>query len=170
MMENQKSLSASMEDYLETIWLIKQELGVVRVRDIARARDVALPSVNSALKNLSRLHLVKHDRYEFVELTSKGSQAAKRIYERHLILRQFLKEVLGVDKKTAEKDACKLEHSLSPESLERLTRFMDFIRTCPSEMKFGKKQKDLFLKNAKSRSGEKGNKRRHNSQGLKKDE
>lgn len=138
MRANEKSLSASMEDYLETIWLIKQEIGVVRVRDIAKARKVALPSVNSALKNLSRLHLVKHDKYEFVELTPRGNQAAKRIYDRHLILRRFLREVLGVDKKIAEEDACKIEHSLSPESLERLTKFMDFIRTCPSDMKFGK--------------------------------
>ena len=141
MRANEKSLSASMEDYLETIWLIKQELGVVRVRDIAKARDVALPSVNSALKNLSRLHLVKHDKYEFVELTSKGIQAAKRIYDRHIILRRFLKEVLGVDKNRAEEDACKLEHALSPESLEKLTKFMDFIRTCPSELKFTKESK-----------------------------
>ena len=79
MRANEKNLSASMEDYLETIWLVKKKLGVVRVRDIAKAREVALPSVNSALKNLSRLHLVKHDKYEFVELTSKGSQKAKRI-------------------------------------------------------------------------------------------
>ncbi len=143
MRANEKSLSASMEDYLETIWLIKKKLGVVRVRDIAKAREVALPSVNSALKNLSRLHLVKHDKYEFVELTLKGNQAGKRIYDRHLILRRFLKEVLRVGKKTAEEDACKIEHSLSPESLERLTKFMDFISTCPSEMKFGTGLKSL---------------------------
>ena len=141
MRANEKSLSASMEDYLETIWLIKKELGVVRVRDIAKARDVALPSVNSALKNLIRLHLVKHDKYEFVELTPKGNQAAKRIYDRHIILRRFLKEVLGVDKNRAEEDACKLEHALSSESLEKLTKFMDFIRTCPSELKFTKESK-----------------------------
>jgi len=159
-MKNEKSLSASMEDYLETIWLIKEKVGVVRVRDIAKARDVALPSVNNALKNLSRLRLVKHDKYEFVELTAKGSQAAKRIYDRHLILRRFLKEVLGVDKKRAEEDACKLEHALSPESLERLTKFMDFIRTCPSELKFVAGEDKVSLKDSKKRRNKKVSKRK----------
>jgi DtxR family Mn-dependent transcriptional regulator len=137
-MTKKKTLTPSMEDYLETIWLIKKKVGVVRVRDIAKAREVALPSVNSALKNLSRLHLVKHDKYEFVELTPEGNLAAKKIYDRHLILTEFLKEILGVDKKTAEEDACKIEHTLSSKSLEKLIKFMDFIRSCPSEMKFTK--------------------------------
>jgi len=137
-MPKEKTLSASMEDYLETVWLIKRRKGVVRVRDIAKARGVALPSVNSALKNLSRSQLVRHARYEFVELTSKGDAAAKKVHDRHLILRAFLTEVLGVDRKTAEEDACKIEHALSSRSLERLTKFMDFIRSCPSEMKFGR--------------------------------
>ena len=132
-----KDLTASMEDYLETIWLIKKKVGVVRVRDIAKARGVALPSVNSALKNLSRFLLVKHDRYEFVELTPKGTLAAQKIHSRHLILSRFLEEVLGVEKKTAEKDACRIEHSLSSESLKRLIEFMDFIRISPSWMKLG---------------------------------
>jgi DtxR family Mn-dependent transcriptional regulator len=148
-MTKEKTLTPSMEDYLETIWLIKKKVGVVRVRDIAKAREVALPSVNNALKNLSKLHLVKHDKYEFVELTPKGNLAAKKIYDRHLILTEFLKEILGVDKETAEADACKIEHTLSSESLEKLIKFMDFIRTCPSEMKFSK-ESEVSLRKRKS--------------------
>lgn len=135
-MTKKVSLSASMEDYLETIWLLERRVAVVRVRDIAKARAVALPSVNNALKNLSKSHLVKHDRYEFVELTSRGNLAAQKIHGRHLILSRFLQEVLGVDKKTAEEDACKIEHSFSPESLERLIKFMDSVQSWPPEMKF----------------------------------
>jgi DtxR family Mn-dependent transcriptional regulator len=130
-----------MEDYLEAIWLVKKKRGVVRVRDIAEARGVALSSVDNALKNLSQSHLVKHDRYEFVELTPQGNEAAKQIHDRHLVLSKFLQEVLGVDKKTAEEDACKIEHTLSPESLKRLIKFMEFLRTSPPEMRFGTKEK-----------------------------
>lgn len=150
-----KDLTASMEDYLETIWLIKKKVGVVRVRDIAKARGVALPSVNSALKNLSKYLLVKHDRYEFVELTPKGILAAQKIHDRHLVLSRFLEEVLGVEKKTAEEDACRIEHTLSSKSLERLIKFMDFIRKCPSEMKFGKEQDDISSKGSKDQSKKK---------------
>jgi len=147
-----KDLTASMEDYLETIWLIKKKVGVVRVRDIAKARGVALPSVNNALKNLCKLLLVKHDRYEFVELTPKGSLAAQKIHGRHLILSRFLEEVLGVEKKTAEEDACRIEHALSSESLERLTEFMDFSRILPSRMKSGRgKQASLKKRKGQSR-------------------
>lgn len=158
-MRKSPKLSSNMEDYLEAILLIKNKKGVVRVRDIARARGVALPSVNSALKTLAKLFLIKHDRYEFVEFTPKGSIIAKKVYNRHLILTKFLKDILGVDKKIAEEDACKMEHALSPKSLERLIKFMEFLETCSSKEKFFSTRNRAFIKKPKRklRKGKKKN-------------
>lgn len=159
-MKKRLKLSPNMEDYLEAILLIKNKKRVVRVRDIAKAKGVAFSSVNSALKTLAKLLLIEHDRYEFVDFTPKGNIIAKKIYNRHLILTKFLKDILGVDKKTAEEDACKMEHTLSPKSLDRLIKFMEFLKTCSSEEKFfsaqgtsvQKKQKEKLRRRKEDRS------------------
>ncbi|HDN97718.1 MAG TPA: metal-dependent transcriptional regulator, partial [bacterium] len=75
--------------------------------------------------------LIVHEHYGYIELTSEGINKAKALYEKHLMLKKFLHQILGVDEKIAENDACKIEHYLSKETLERIIKFIDFIETCP---------------------------------------
>jgi len=123
-------LTPNMEDYLEAVAVLKRETGVVRVKDIGRLLNVKNPSVNSALNILSNAGLVKHERYGYVDLTQEGEIAANDVIARHSAIVRFLTVVLDVDYKTAEKDACKMEHSMSKEVYEKLIKFMDFIETC----------------------------------------
>ena len=123
-------LTPSMEDYLEAIHELSGEKRVVRIKDIARRMGVRMPSVTGALKTLGGRGLVAHERYEDVELTPTGERIAKGVLERHRQIRGFLMHVLGMPEATAEEEACKLEHSVAPETLERLVEFVGRVLGC----------------------------------------
>lgn len=129
--EYRAEYSPSMEDYLEAIANLREERKVVRVNQIGQALEVKMPSVTSALKKLADEGLVEHERYGYVELTAKGEGIAKETIRRHRALKRFFVEALGVDQKTAEEDACKVEHIISPLSMERLVKFLEFMEACP---------------------------------------
>ena len=120
-----EKLSPNMEDYLETIYLLELERGNVRVKDIAEKMEITMPSVSSALKNLEKQGFVSHDRYDLVVLTPQGARVAEEVYRRHGVIRDFLSQVLGLDDEIAEKDACGMEHIISPETLESLARYLE---------------------------------------------
>lgn len=117
-------LTASMEDYLEAIYLLEHERGNVRVKDVAMMMDITMPSVSGAIKNLERQGLVEHAKYDLIVLTPEGMRAAEEVYRRHRLITAFFSRVLGLDEAIAEKDACGIEHILSPETLESLSRYM----------------------------------------------
>ena len=116
--------TASMEDYLEAIMLLDRKRGGATVTSISRFLDVKKPSVTAALSKLSESGLAEHQRYGAVALTPEGRRTARDVYHRHTTLLHFLTDVLGVDAPTAEDDACKLEHSLSSTSVDKLTDFV----------------------------------------------
>ena len=112
-------MTESLENYLEMVSFLADE-GEVRVTDIASRLDVSKPSVLTALKTLEEQGLLEHKRYGAVSLTSKGKTRAAQIRERHRFLTAFLRDILGVTPQTAEKDACKMEHLLSEETLNKM--------------------------------------------------
>jgi len=131
MVKNVLTISPSLEDYLEGIFILKQKKKIVRVKDLARYLKVKAPSVIDALKKLKEKNLIVHEYYGYIELTQEGVNKAKTLYERHIMLKKFLHQILRMDEKIAEKDACKIEHYLSKETLERIIKFINFIETCP---------------------------------------
>ena len=112
-------MTQSLEDYLEMVSFLADE-GEVRVTDIAIRLGVSKPSVLTALKNLEEQGLLEHARYRTVNLTKKGAVMAAEIRDRHSFLTAFLEEVVQVSPETAEKDACKMEHLLSEETLKKM--------------------------------------------------
>jgi len=123
--------SPGMEDYLESISMLAQGGKVVRVTQISKALGVKKPSVTSALKKLSKEELVEHERYGYVKLTDEGQKIAENVFRCHETLRHFLAEILGIDPKMAAEDACKMEHAVSPATLKRLAKFVDFVLNRP---------------------------------------
>lgn len=138
----QREQSPSMEDYLEMIAMLREEGGVARVSQISQRLKVKMPSVTSALKKLSEKGLVEHERYGYVELTAEGDRVAEEVLRRHKALSRFFAEALDIDQETAEEDACRIEHVISPLSLERVIKFIEFIEACPlGEANFPKRYK-----------------------------
>jgi DtxR family Mn-dependent transcriptional regulator len=144
-------MSSSLEDYLETIYLLVQEQGFARVKDVARARDVKAASVSIALRKLAEMDLVRYERREYIALTPSGEEAGRRVFSRHRLLSRFFEEVLRMPPKSASEQACLMEHSLTDESMDRMVSFFEFLAACPSvvesfhqcPMVHGKKGADL---------------------------
>jgi len=124
-------LSSSLEDYLEAVLDLVRTGRVARVRDIARRLGVGMPSVSVALKTLSARGLVNYDPYQVVTLTQRGEQLGQEITHRHTVLQGFLTDVLGVEAGVAQSNACRMEHAIDDEVLERLGDFAEFIQRCP---------------------------------------
>jgi DtxR family Mn-dependent transcriptional regulator len=112
-------MTQSLEDYLEMVSFLADD-GEVRVTDIAARLAVSKPSVLTALKVLEEQGLIEHERYRSVTLTGKGTVQAAEIRGRHHFLTAFLREVVGVSPENAEKDACKMEHILTDETLKKM--------------------------------------------------
>ena len=112
-------LYASGEDYLETILILHREMGMVRSVDVARHMDVSKPSVCHAVAVLQEGGFLAVDGDHFLHLTEQGRIIAEKIYERHRVFTDRLIEA-GVDPKTAEADACRIEHVISEETFRRL--------------------------------------------------
>lgn len=127
----QQQLSASMEDYLEAILRLIKNSGSARSRDIAKMLGVKAASVTGALKILAERKLINYAPYEMISLTQNGRINAEKIIETHTILKDFFVNILGVDEKTADSGACRLEHNIPKKITERLIRFMEFTESSP---------------------------------------
>lgn len=117
-------LSSSLQDYLEKILELEETGETVRVTDIANKLKIAKASVNQTILKLKQQGFVTHQTYGPVELTEKGRVVAINIKRRHIKLRQFLVEVLKVEPEIAEQDACRMEHNISPQTIDKLTEFL----------------------------------------------
>ena len=124
----EKIITPTMEDYLEAIYSLGKERRVVRVKNIAKRIGVKMPTVTNMLKSLSQKGFIEYEKHEFLELTQKGRKVGKEMDRRHQIIRNFLTDILKIDSVVADEEACKIEHGMSSETLERLTQFIDFIQ------------------------------------------
>lgn len=113
------SVNESGEMYLETILRLQQESGSVHAVDIAEALKVSKPSVSRAVQILLDNDYITLDNHKVISLTDSGKKLAASIFERHEILTQFLTSI-GVSPKTAEADACRMEHIISKETFNKI--------------------------------------------------
>ena len=116
-------IQESAENYLETILILKDRLGIVRSVDIVNELGFTRASVSVAMKKLRECGYVSVDSDGFITLTKAGLEVAHKMYERHGILEDFLVSI-GVDGKTAADDACRIEHVISGSSFEKIKEFM----------------------------------------------
>ena len=112
-------IQESAENYLETILVLSQTHPYVRSIDIANEMGFSKPSVSVAMKNLRENGYIHMDADGYITLTEKGREIAEMIYERHTLISSWL-VTLGVEKKTAIEDACRIEHVISAESFEAI--------------------------------------------------
>ena len=104
---------------MEAVLVLQQKQGMVRSVDVARHLEVTKPSVCHAVATLRNGGFLTMDSDYFLHLTDVGREVAEQIYEKHRFFTDQLIEA-GVDPKTAERDACRMEHVISQESFERL--------------------------------------------------
>lgn len=112
-------LRASGEDYLEAVLMLQKKNGMVRSIDFARHMEVSKPSVSRTVAILQEGGFLTVDSDYFLHLTEAGQEVAGKIYERHLFFTEQLMAA-GVDRETAEQDACRIEHAISESSFRQL--------------------------------------------------
>lgn len=120
----ESEMTASLEDYLEAIFVLQQRGLEVRVTDIAAFLGLSKPSVNRAVGNLRDAGYLEHESYGTVTLTPAGEERANRVLTRHKLFKRFLAKTLGVEEATAEEDACRMEHVVSAETIDRLCAYL----------------------------------------------
>ncbi|MCR4441382.1 MAG: metal-dependent transcriptional regulator [Peptococcaceae bacterium] len=129
-------ISNALEDYLETILNLSEQKSAVRTTDLAVHMQVAKPTVTETVKSLVNHGLLRHEKYGPLELTEKGRQKALKIRYRHTILKKFLTDILGVKPETANREACLMEHAISPDTADKLAQFLENICNNAIEKKY----------------------------------
>lgn len=115
----------SGEDYLENILILKKEKGTVRSIDVATKMGYSKPSVSRAMHILKNAGLIDMDESGHITLTESGSVLAEKVYERHLVITEYLTRILGVSEEVAKEDACKIEHDLSDETYGKIKELVE---------------------------------------------
>ena len=113
------------EDYLKIISSIIEEKGYAKVKDVAKELKLGPSTVTGMFKKLDKEGYINYEKYGGVTLTEKGKEIANMTREKYSMLKDFLMN-LGLDEKTAEEDACKVEHILNPETAQTLEKFIEF--------------------------------------------
>ena len=129
--ENTEGLSASLEDYLEVIFHLEQSNRVARAKDIADQMNVQRASVTGALRALAGRGLINYSPYSYITLTDSGRDIARDVIRRHKALKEFFMSTLQLGPEDAEANACRIEHAIAPQAIERLVHFLEFIKICP---------------------------------------
>lgn len=139
------TLTASLEDYLETIKMLIDEdpHGHAHTSYIAKRLNVKMPSVTNALGVLHRNGYIHYDTNYPVTLTPLGEQTAKRILRRHHVLSNFLEDILQMQKEEASDLACKIEHVISDNFILRLELLSSSISTSDQAEEILKRMKQL---------------------------
>ena len=120
-------ITKRLEEYLERIYSITKQKGYARAKDIVKEMNVSPSTVTEILQKLGREGFINYEKYGGVTLTRKGKEIVKNLERRHKILRDFF-ILLGIDRKVADEDACKIEHIASDKTMEVLTKFVEFIQ------------------------------------------
>ena len=126
MNHNKHKSEESVQDYLETIYVLNKTQSYVRSIDIANEMSYSKPSVSVAMKNLRTNGLIEVSDEGHITLTASGHEIAHSVYERHSLMTTFL-VYLGVDPAIAKEDACMMEHDISEESFEALKKHIQSL-------------------------------------------
>ena len=124
----------SAETYLETIFVLGQDGKKVRSVDVANELAYSRPSISNAMKNLREKGFIEVSQNGHISLTKTGLEIAESMYERHILISDWL-IFLGVDKKTAVHDACRMEHAMSEESFAAIKKHIEDGRAYPSAVR-----------------------------------
>lgn len=121
-------ITSGLEDYLELIFNSIQEGKNIKAVDIANTFNISRPSVSEALIRLADMDLIIYEGRKGIAITKKGEEEAKKIIKKHSVLCNFFNEILNIDFETATKNACKIEHVVDDNVIEKIEKFTAFCK------------------------------------------
>ncbi len=126
-----KLITPTIEEYLEAIYILTSEDAPAISARVAERMGVSAPTMTDTLKRMVSSGYVTVSKNKEICLTDKGREQAEALVRRHRLSERWLTDVLGLDWSKAHQEACKLEHAISPEVEEQLSRVLDYPSTCP---------------------------------------
>lgn len=123
-----ETLSSGLEDYIEAIYVAHLNQIPLKGADLARKLEVSRASVSEALSKLVTKGLIKYNSYEAIALTPEGIELARVVYNKHHILKNFFELVLDIPAAEAGDNACKIEHIISQNILDKMIKFTEFCQ------------------------------------------
>ncbi len=127
-MQTAKKLTSGLEDYLEEIYIAHLNDTPLKGAELARKLNISRASVSEALSRLVEKKFINYSSYEAISLTDSGIEAARKVYEKHYIIKDFFEKVLGITPKEAGDNACKIEHIISQNILDKMVNFTSFCQ------------------------------------------
>lgn len=129
MKKDGKSLTASMEDYLEMIYRLSLNTNVIRINELSTSLNVHPPSATKMVQKLADLNLINYTKYGFLTLTDDGKSIGELLLKRHHTIETFLK-LLGL-KEGILNETEKIEHTINENTLQCLSDYVDFLKNNP---------------------------------------
>ena len=145
MCQNSSNLSSGLEDYIEAIYVAYINQTPLKGADLARKLNITRASVSEALAKLVAKKLIKYNSYEAITITKEGIEEAQKVYKKHHILKDFFEQVLFVSSDMASDNACRIEHIISQDILDRIE---NFTKICKENKNLSNTIKNEILKNA----------------------
>ena len=139
------NLSASLEDYLELICNLLETSQSVKAVEIAKKLNISRASVSEALMKLAQKNLIIYEGHKGITITEAGLKLAQEVIDKHNVFTAFCEETLGLNKETAEENACKIEHVIDDEVFKRIKLFQKY---CSENKEFINKFKKGLKKEA----------------------
>lgn len=118
---NDRELTDKLDDYLEAIFVLsKSKNQPVRIKEIASWLKLNKTTVVATMKKLKERNMIKQEHYGAIFLTEEGKKRAETLYSKHLVIKNFLVQVLGIEEWIADKEACGIEHLLSDHTIQKM--------------------------------------------------
>lgn len=127
--KGKKLLTNSMEDYLEMIYRSSRKEGYIRINTLAEALNVQAPSASKMVQKLTKLGLLKYEKYGIIQLTEDGEKIGRFLLNRHRIIEEFLKTI-GVEENILLNTEL-IEHNVTTGALSKIEMLNDFFRSNP---------------------------------------
>jgi len=122
----------TIEEYVEVIYTLEMEFGRAHTSDIALKLNIKPPSVTEMLQKLHDMDFIIYEPYRGAKLTQSGMKLGQELMQSHKTLTEFF-EIIGIDKETAEVDACQIEHHVTPKTMTQMNKFIEFVQNAPCE-------------------------------------
>lgn len=130
MKKDEKSLTASMEDYIEMIYRLSAANGFTRISELSQSLNIQPSSATKMVQRLAEMGYIKYEKYGFLMLAEKGKQVGASLLRRHTIIENFMR-MIGVKEAEVLEETEKIEHMLSRDTTDCFESFLAFMNSNP---------------------------------------
>lgn len=131
-MSKERTLTESMEDYLEMFFRIVASQGYIRPVDLSNAINVKPSSVTRMIQKLDEAGFIKYEKYRNIALTKKGMTYGRFLVWRDDKLKEFLR--LLKENERVEEQVEGIEHYITPITMRFIRNLIIYFGSDPNRI------------------------------------